>query len=44
MFEASVRVCEGTVLWLEDGADALAQCDDVEPHEKVVVHKSNDAL
>jgi len=25
VFEAGVGVCEGTVLWLEDGADALVR-------------------
>ena len=44
MFEASVRVCGGKALWLEDGVDVPAQCDDVELHEEVVFQKSNDVL
>jgi hypothetical protein len=44
MFEASVRVRDGTVLRLEDGVDVLVKGDDVEPHEEIVVQQSNDML
>jgi hypothetical protein len=44
MFEAGVRVHEGTVLWLEDGVDALLRGYDVETHKEVVVCQSNDML
>ena len=44
LFNAGVRIGEGTVLWLEDGADALVGRDDVETCEEVVVHESNDTF
>ena len=44
MFKSSVGTHEGTVLWLEDGANAFGRGDDVEPHEEVVVCQSNDML
>ena len=44
MSEARVGVHESTVLWLEDGLDALVRSDNVEPHKKVVVCQGNDAL
>ena len=44
VFKASVGVCEGTALWLEDGVDVLAQCDDIEPHKEVVVCQSHGML
>ena len=42
MVEVSVGVCEGTVMWLEDGAGALARGEDVDSHEEVVVCQHND--
>ena len=44
VLNTSVRVGEGTVLWLEDGANASVRCDNIEPHKEVVVCQSNDAL
>ena len=44
MFNAGVRVGEGTALWLEDRGDAFVRGDHVEPREEVVVRQSNDAL
>jgi hypothetical protein len=42
LFDAGVRIGEGTALWLEDGADTIVGSDDVEPSEEVVVCESND--
>ena len=44
LFDAGVRVGEGTALWLEDGSDTLVGRDDVEPCEEVVVRESNDTF
>ena len=44
MFEAGVGVCEGTVLWLEDGVDTFARGGVIEPLEEDAVHEGNDAL
>ena len=44
MLDAGARVGEGTALWLEDGANAFVQGDNIEPHKEVVVSQSNDVL
>ena len=41
---ASVRVGEGTALWLEDGLDALVGHDDVKICKEVVVREGNDTF
>ena len=41
---ARVGVDEHAVLWPEDVADAFAGCDDIESHDKIVIHESNAML
>ena len=36
MFNTGVGVGEGTVLWLEDGANAFVQSDNVEPCKRLL--------
>lgn len=44
LLDASIRVDEGTAVWLDDGSDALVGRDDVETCEEVVVRESNDTF
>ena len=44
LFEACVGICECVALRLEEWVEAIAGCDDIEPHKAVVAGESNDVL
>ena len=44
VLDASVQVGEGTVLWLEDGANAFVWGDDKETCKEVIVCQINEVL